>query len=287
MKTYWILHAMVTGFSSFGAICPCPRGPNGAHCPFMKAKKTIVWGAVLLLFALMLATAIMFLIASAPPADYRPYQLTQKERKQAAIHFVDNQGAVFFNKVHENIPFTHTITESDLNMYLASLDEIAFLKTVRPGEKDDGGRVLAAMDKAGVADPAVKMRNGVLTFMVQTRKARKVVSFDLAFEFDDDDRMRVTLRQVRIGRMPVPQAILQGSLNALKRAVKRRKPVEAIGPEDFDAMLVGLVLAMGEKPVSTKIRFSRKRIRRINDIRVKDGQLEMHVVPVSHDEHGE
>ena len=85
----------------------------------------------------MLATAVVFLIASAPPSDYRPYQLTQKERKEAAAHFVNNHGTVFFNRVLENQPFTHVIKESDLNMYLASLDEIAFLKPVRRGKKDD------------------------------------------------------------------------------------------------------------------------------------------------------
>jgi hypothetical protein len=197
---------------------------------------------------------------------------------------VNNQGAVFFNKVHENIPFTHSIRETDLNMYLASLDEIAFLKPVRRGKEDEGNRVLTAMDKAGISDPAVKMNDDILTLMVQTRQARKVVSFDLAFEFDDEDRMRVLLKQVRIGRMPVPQSILEGSLSALKEAVRRRAPRENIGPEDFDAMLVGLILAMDEKPVSTKIRFSRKRIRKIRDIEVKDGQLEIHVVPISNDE---
>jgi hypothetical protein len=250
----------------------------------MNAKKTIGWGAVILLFALMLATAVVFLIASAPPSDYRPYQLTQKERKDAALHFVNKHGAVFFNKVHENQPFTHVITESDMNMYLASLEEIAFLKPVRAGKEDEGGRVFRAMDKSGVSDPAVKMSDGVVTFMVQTRQARKVVSFDLAFEFDDDDRMRVALKQVRIGRMPVPQAVLDGSIRAVKRAVQPRTPEGDIGPEDFDAMLTGLILAMGDRPVSTNIRFSRKRIRKIRDIEVQDGQLKIHVVPVSYDQ---
>lgn len=259
-------------------------GGNGAHLFFMNVKKTIGWGGVILLFALMLATAVIFLIASAPPAGYQPYQLTQKERKEAAQHFINDQGAVFFNKVHENQPFTHVITESDLNMYLASLDEIAFLKPVRAGREDEGGRVLSAMDKAGVSDPAVKMDDGILTFMVQTRQARKVVSFDLAFVFDDDDHLRVELKQVRIGRMPVPQAILAASIEAVKQAVQRRAPDGEIGPEDFDTMLTGLVLAMGDEPVSTNIRFSRKRIRKIRDIEVEDGQLKVHVVPVSPDE---
>jgi hypothetical protein len=250
----------------------------------MKMKKTIIWGVVILVFALMLATAVVFLIASAPPEDYRPYQLTQKERKQAANHFGTHHGTVFTNKVYENQPFTHSISETDLNMYLASLDEIAFLKSAQPGKKDDGGRVLRAMDKAGISDPAVKMRDSLLTLMVQTRQARKVVSFDLAFEFDDEDRMRVALKQVRVGRMPVPRSILEGSLGALKQAMRRRAPLENVGPEDFDAMLVGLILAMDEKPISTVIRFSRKRIRKIRDIEVKEGKLTIHVVPVSRDE---
>lgn len=250
----------------------------------MNVKKTIGWGALILLFALMLVTAVVFLIASSPPSEYLPYQLTQKERKQYAIHFVDNHGAVFFNLVGENQPFTHEILETDLNMYLASLDEIAFLKPARRGKEEDSGKVLRAMDKAGVSDPAVKMSDGVLTFMVQTKKARKVISFDLAFEFDDDDHMRITLREVRIGRMPVPEFILSKSIKALKQGVKAPATPEEITPEDFDTILAGLIVAIGEDAVSTKLRFRKKVVRRIRDIEVIDGKLRIHVVPVSLEE---
>ncbi|MBN1553382.1 MAG: hypothetical protein JXA11_01450 [Phycisphaerae bacterium] len=253
----------------------------------MNAKKTIGWGGVILVFALMLAAAIIFLIASTPPAEYRPFQLTQKERKEAAHHFVDYQGAVFFNKVHENISFTHTITEEDMNMYLASLDEIAFLKPFRRDGKDDGGRILRAMDKAGVSDPAIKMSDGMITLMVQTRQARKVVSFDLSFEFYDGNYMRVALREVRVGRMPVPPSAVAESIEIMKNSVRRKNAKKDIGPEDFDAMLTGMILAMGDEPVSTKIRFDRKRIRKIRDIEVKEGQLSIHVVPVSPEEDDE
>jgi len=246
----------------------------------MTRKKTVGWTALVFLFVLMFIIAVIFLIASSPPSGYRPYQLTQKERKEAAKHFIDHHGFVFLNKIMENQPFTHTLTESDLNMYLASLDEIAFLKPAKRGEQSDSGEVFRAMDKAGLADPAVKLSDGVVTLMVQTKKARKVISFDLAFEFDDD-RMRVSLKQVRIGRMPVPEFILRGSIDALKKGVKNRPQMEEIRPEDFDAMLAGLIAAMGEDAVPTTLRFSRKRLRKIRDVDVVDGQLNIYIVPVT------
>ncbi len=249
----------------------------------MKWKKTIGWTGLIVVFGLMLITAIVFLVASSVPSAYQPYRLTHKERKDAARLFVNDHGFVFLNKVMENQPFTHSMTESDLNMYLAALDEIAFLKPGKRGKKRKSGQVLYAMDKAGMVDPVVKIDDGVLTMMVRWKGINKVISLDLSFVFDDDDRMGVVLEQVRVGRMPVPQFIIDDSLKALKKAAKNRPKLEEIAPEDLDTMLAAILGAIGEDPIPATIRFSRKRLRRIRNVELEDGVMKIDVVPVPRD----
>lgn len=228
---------------------------------------------------MMLVTAVLFLIASSPPSDYRPYRLTQAERKRAANLFTSKHGQELFNKVMNPEPFSHTISESDLNMCLAALDEIAFLM---PG-KGKAAEVLTAMDKAGLADPVVKMSDGVLTLMAVTKKAKKVISLDLAFVFEDDEHMRVVLKGVRVGRMPVPELILGRSLKTLRQAADRQQKNlknREIVPQDLDAMLAGVLAAMGEESVPTTICFHKKRWRKIRDVRITDGQLRIDMIPI-------
>jgi hypothetical protein len=248
----------------------------------MNWKKTLIWSGVILLFVLMLITAIVFLLASAPPADYLPYELNHRDRKDAARHFVDNHFIVIGNKIQEVKPFTHAINESDLNMYLAALDEIAFIPD--PGgrsEKSRSQKVFRAMDKAGLSKPAVKLADGMLTFMVQTRQMNKVLSLDLKFQFLNDDQMRVELSGIRVGRMPIPQFVIKDSLRMLKREIGNR---QRIHPGDLDGIIAGVILAMGDEPVSTTIRIGRKRIRKIRDVEIKDGKITVHIVPVLKEE---
>ena len=249
----------------------------------MKWKKKIGWVVLVVAFGLMLVTAIVFLVASSVPPAYLPYRLNHKEQKDAAKHFVDKHGFVFLNKVMENQPFTHSITESDLNMYLAALDEIAFLRLGKQGAKQKSEQVLYAMDKAGMVDPVVKIDNNILTMMVRWKGINKVISLDLLFEFDDDDRMGVVLDQVRVGRMPVPQSIINDSLTALKEAARNRPKTEEVAPEDLDALLAAILGAIGEEPIPATIRFSRKRLRRIRNVELEDGVIKIHVVPVLRD----
>ncbi len=249
----------------------------------MKWKKKIGWTGLIVLFGLMLVTAVVFLVASSVPSAYLPYRLNHKEQKDAAKHFVDKHGFVFLNKVMENQPFTHSITESDLNMYLAALDEIAFLRLGGQKVKQKSGQVFYAMDKAGMVDPVVEIDNGVLTMMVRWKGINKVISLDLSFVFDEDDRMGVVLKQVRVGRMPVPQFIINDSLEALKKATKNRPKTEEVTPEDLDALLAAILGAIGEDPIPATIRFSKKRLRRIRDVELEDGVMKIHVVPVPRD----
>jgi hypothetical protein len=245
----------------------------------MPKKKTLGWIGLIALFALMLATSIVFLLASSVPSNYRTFQLTQKERKDYALDFVNQHGLPVVEKIRVEEPFTHVISEEKMNLYLASLDEIAFLKPARRGEVQKSGEVFHALDKAGLAGPVVAMDDGILTLMVRTKKYNKVVSIDLGFEFYDDGQMAVTLEQVRIGRMPVPESFIADGLERFQSAVELPR-TEETSPQDLDAIIAGVLAVVNEGPFSSTLRFSRKRIRRIDDITVDDGSLKIRIVPL-------
>jgi hypothetical protein len=242
-------------------------------------KRLFVGLGITLLFVLMFAAAVVFLLASSVPDEYKPFQLTQKERKDAAIDFVGRHGAKLVENIRVNQPFSHTLTEQDMNLYLASLDEIAYLKPARRGNRQKSGEVYEAMDKAGLADPVVAMDDGILTVMVRTQRSNKVASMDLAFEFPDNDHIQIVLKQVRIGHMPVPRSFVEGGLETLKRGVGDLSTLDETAAQDLDTILAGVLAAVGEGPLPATMRFGSKRVRRIKDVVVDDGQLTIHVEP--------
>lgn len=245
-----------------------------------KKRKLLLTVGITVLFVLMFVTAVVFLLASTVPANYQTYQLTQKERKDAATDFVGRHGAVLVEKMRVNQPFQHTITEEKLNLYLASLDEIAFLRAPRRGEKQKTGEIHNAMDKAGLADPVVHLDDGVITFMVRTQRSNKVVSMDIGFDFPDPEHIRVALREVRIGRMPVPPRLIEDSFKALKQAAGSFGGFDETSAQNLDAILAGVLAAVGEGPLPTTMQFGSKRTRRIKDIVVEDGKLTVDIEPV-------
>jgi len=248
----------------------------------MKMNKTATWAIVITVFGLMLCSSVVFLLACSVPAEYKPIQLTQKERKLFAKDFVDRHGLAFLNKVQENQAFTHTISQDELNLYLASLDEIAFLKPGRDRKSKTTGGIYEAMDKAGLADPVIRMHDGVFTIMVRTRGSNKVVALDISMKITDDDRLAVALEHARIGLMPMPQALLDKSITSLKRAVAKKSQASEASARDLDGLLSTVLASINEDPIGTELKFSRKRIRKITELTIEDGKLIMRVVPVDY-----
>ena len=241
-------------------------------------KKMMKTVSVLLLFSLMLATAVVFLLASSVPDDYLPLQLLAQERKDTAERsFVDAHAIPFLNAAMDVKPFDHEVREEELNRYLASLDEIANL---RPGHR--AGGVYAAMDEAGLADPMVKIRDGLITLMIRTKKANKVVSLDVRLTMTDDGLV-VALDAVRIGRMPVPKSWVDGSLAVLRAALAQQDQAEEVSERDLDRLLGAVVGGIGGEPLDTTLKFRKKRLRKIDKVSVTDGLIRIHVTPVNAD----
>jgi hypothetical protein len=173
--------------------------------------------ALVFLAGILLAAGTLYLMSRAVPSRYRPAQLSHPQREEAAKHFY---GKVmdFDDQAQAGASFDLSVTQEEMNSYLASLDEIAALLP-------DGasGRVDGLLEAAGLADPAVAMGEGMMTLMVRsTRYDNRLVSADVAFRFTPDHRLRVRLDHTRIGSLTVPEEIVRRRLDLLKEALAER-----------------------------------------------------------------
>ena len=237
----------------------------------------IIIGAV---FLLMLVMAVLFLVASTVPSAYGPYQLTQQQRKDAAQDFINKHGAPLLEEIRRPEPFEHVITDEQLNWYLASLEEIAFLKPGKRGQVRKTSGVYEAMDKAGFDGPAVRLDDGLMTLMLRSKSANKVISVDVGFELTDDRQVIISIKGIRIGRLAVPQGFVSGSLDALKQAVGPQQEFNEDSLRDLDGIIAGVIAKINDKPLPAEFKLGSKRVREIRDLKIDDGKLTIKIVPV-------
>ncbi len=250
----------------------------------MKKKKTIRTILLITLFALMLLVAVGFLLASTRPAEYSPYQLEHADQKRVAKIFFSNAADLLseFGKLE---PITHSITEDQLNQYLASLDEIAFLRLGSNTVAKKSSQVVQAMEKAGVRGPMVKFRDGgTITIMVQSDGTRKIVSIDLALTVNDDRQLLVKLTGARVGRMPIPVSLLGGTIKTLKNALDKPKPASDASSKririDASDVMAMLIRAIDAEPMDTVVRIKRKNPKALGRLEIRDSTLHLYFVPV-------
>lgn len=240
-------------------------------------------GAVLLFLVI---PAVLVVLAMLPPPEYRPARLGYDERSVAAKRFY-RQMMDFDDLAQSNIPFEFTFTAEQVNRYLASVDEIAALLP-----EGQAGRVQEMMDAAGLAGPAVAIRGGRITLMVQSGRFGNIVSADLRPRVKDSGQLVVPLRAVRVGWLPVPQGLVRGRLMktkdkllALQAAQRADRDVPGgLAEADLAAAAANYALrmvlaALDGQPVEPEGRYRGHRIR-LTGIDAFAGQLTVRVVPV-------
>jgi len=253
------------------------------HTRIGKAVRRVLVAAAA---AAVFVGAVLYVQASRIPAAYRPVQITAEQRRQAAQEFLNRKILdEFGNEAQKNEPFVWAVSEEELNRYLAAMDEIAAsAPSVSPGA------VYRAMQAAGVADPAVALREDVLTVMVRSIEYGKIVSADVAFSFTPEGKLRVRLLGARAGRLALPQAWVETWLERLKqilptakadRLSPARSDLSGFFSEDLGSVLSAVLAAIDDEPISTELiwRLNKKRVR-IADIEIAGGVLRLHVVPV-------
>ncbi|HOF17363.1 MAG TPA: hypothetical protein PK082_00505 [Phycisphaerae bacterium] len=253
----------------------------------MRIGGIVKWTLLSLAAAIVVAAGWLYVQAGRVPENYRPAQLSLPQRRQAAGEFA-NRLLEFSNLAQLPQAFTWTVTERQINEYLASLDEIS---DVRHGPNSGEARRLLA--RAALADPAVALGDGVICLLARQTEYNKVLSADLAIRQDADGALRVRLAAVRVGRLEVPRELVNTQIEALREkltaaaahAAGQEQGASGLGglrPEDV-GRLVSTVLAgidSGPIPNELKLPIGRKKVR-IACVEVRPEGLTLHVEPVA------
>lgn len=253
----------------------------------MKLRKFFKWGLPLIVLALLGAASILYLFAAGVPEHYQPASLPPEQREQAATQFL-RRIQDFGNLTQRNVPFDWTLTQDELNDALASLDEIAG-RTLEEGKTAE---IYRMMEKVGIDQPAIALRDGVLTLMIRSREFNKVVSADLAFSFTPDKQMQVHLKGARVGYLPMPESMVRKWMGKLQAGVSRKVDAanrSASSPtllgemkyDDLAGIMSQVISAIDSKPLPTERTWPvNKKAFRIDGLKITPGKLTLHVQPV-------
>ena len=247
----------------------------------MVMAKTFKWLLGILIAAAIAVIAVAYLLISGIPSSYSPPELNSRQRSHTADRFV---GKVldFMSRAQDDGTFTWSVDEAEFNRYLASFDEIASFKAdVAHG---DTARAFA---EAGLAEPVVALRNGVLTLMVRLSRHNVILSIDLSFSFAGVNRLDIRPRQVRLGRLRVPESIARriiGRFEQLFSPADGNAPGSSFSDRSIGAtvtILERVIGSIGKASVLTEFEGGlNDRPVRVEAVEVTDGRLTLHVRPL-------
>ena len=170
----------------------------------MRILKNIV--RVLLVLLLLLATvaALIYWQACQPPESYHPRRLSSDQSQTVAGEFINRKLLdEFGNQTGLNKPFDWTLTQQQANDALASMDAISYQLG---GKRDAIGK---AMDKQGLSGPIVRFLDDRLELLIYSKQYDKVLTVGVSFASLPDGRLTVHLDDVHVGRLKVPQWVVQ------------------------------------------------------------------------------
>ncbi len=257
----------------------------------MKVGKWLKWLAGGALLTVVVIAAVAYLLISWVPADYKPTRLSHNQKTLVAGDEFVPHILAFGNSAQKNRPYTWSITQEQLNAYLASVDQITDFLTPGPNK---AGRVYETMAGVGLVEPATTLHDGVLTLMVRQCEYNKVLSVDVSIRLTAAKLLRVRLEQLRIGRLRVPEFFLRGRIRSFRdmmlaqmpdgdtKVVPRLKGRTLVGvsSNDLGELLSVLVRAVDEAPIRPRLTWPiGKKSVQVDRIEIDEGLLTLHLVP--------
>ena len=242
----------------------------------MKALRIATFVLISLLAVAGLGAGVLYIMASVVPADYRPPVLSREKRKLAASRFyelVQN----FVNEAENINPFEITLSQQEINEYLASIEEI-FQKL--PGPNDGNAHKL--MDRARLAGPMVLLKDGRLTLMARATEYGKVVSLDLSLGFADSEQLRVGVTDAHVGILSPPGFLVRRALENVKgRLGKPQRDAGGTGSAhgmlpsagEVGKLLHALIAAVDEEPIMPIFAHRKTRGVQLTRIEISTGKV--------------
>ncbi|MFW6065674.1 MAG: hypothetical protein ACOC9S_02535, partial [Planctomycetota bacterium] len=191
---------------------------NGVNVRIRKAAK---WVVLFVVLAVAGTGVLLYILAAQVPPDYKPARLTQAQKQQAAYEFVNEKLIRELNNpAQEGRPFDWRVTEDEINRYVASADEIAWL-----GLDSEPGRTRDRLARAGLSDPAVALGDGSVTLMARDTRHDKIVSLTFAAE-KSGRRLSLRVAGARVGKVAVPRSMVSEQVEQFKRQLADSLPAE-------------------------------------------------------------
>ncbi len=255
----------------------------------MRIRRLIKTILLLFLILVILAGAIIFGLVDRVPEDYRiaitRVRLLGEINKPGEDPRRDFKLLLgdFSKEVGKGEPFWFTISADEVNLCLASMDEIAsYYPTSRPI------RPSPILEKVGFTGPVVAMDNGVLTLMAWSMEYRKVISVDVGFIFDGVGKVRMKILALRVGLMPVPRFCVDKLIIHFRQRIQKligRFGDDRKNQRDDVRKIMDLLRALANmldgKPVRTKMTWKIGAPHRvlIDTVEITDGVMRLHFSP--------
>jgi len=256
----------------------------------MQIRRLVKTTLIIITVLIILSAAIIFGLADRVPEDYRIAitrvtllsEINKPEedpRRDFAALLSD-----FSKEVGKGEPVWFVITADEVNLSLASMDEIAsYYPTSCPI------RPSPILQRAGFTGPVVAMDDGVLTLMAWSTKYDKVISVDINFVFEGAGSVRMQIIALRIGLMPVPKFFLKKVIvhfrhqihQMLKRFDETQNHYES-DLREIIRLLQLLAKMLDGKPVRTEITWKLGIANHImvDAVEITDGVMKLHFSPM-------
>jgi hypothetical protein len=247
--------------------------------------KVIQYTSAGFLLLIALPAVLLYVAATRAPSDYHPLgdRLTEQQRKGWANHCISNYFTNFHSKTEDIHPFTWSLTEEQLNLYVSSIDEIAWM-----GQFGVGGPVRPQMANLGLSGWCIALTDDGIKIMVRSTRYDKILSATLTFKTDSENRMRVRVERARMGVLVIPKSVIIGTLAKLKDQMARWRKEESDPKKRSGGKTVGnlgallenvLQMAVDDKPGEATLSGFVKPTK-IERVDTSGGTLTIHLRPV-------
>ncbi len=249
----------------------------------LKVSLLALAGAVVLFVCV--GSALLWM-ASSQPVQYAPVQLTPAQQDESMHEFV-YRIQEFGNQTGVGQPFSWSLTQEQINSYIASMDAIDALAhgATHPSEQ---------LKRLGFSSPTVVLHEGYLTLMVYLDRQDKVASADVAIEYDRDGNVRAAVRALRIGLVQVPESVWMQKWQHVQQEVAQRLastdgadaggagPIGGISAGAMGKMLSRVLDMLQGKYVRPEVVWpvGRQHVL-IDQVKLEEGKLTIHTAPLN------
>ena len=251
----------------------------------MSRRRVVKWISLVVILLLVGAVVTLYLLSIARPGDYRPLTLSAEQKARAIDQFEKRVSSFIADatKISSAEPggtidpdarMEMAVTQDELNEWVASLPDAA----------------IAELRRIGLKDPSAAIGEGRLTFYAFWIRHERVLGVDLGFEFQDDGKMLVKLKGMRLGQMPVPVKIvnefvheMEGKVQDSLRQANQREDGETfagVPAKEFRAAAVAVLDALRGTPIEPVVRKPWARVR-IVDIKLAKELMTLVAAPLT------